>query len=103
MKFIFIFILFSFTVLSAESGNEQSTSHAQKKSLLELKEEILKINNPFFKDENSSNKNEVYFYIGISSFAGFLAAITLFKQEIFTEVPLAFFTIGVIFTILGSN
>lgn len=103
MKLILLFFLISFPILASEPREEKSTSHTPKKSFIELKQNILKINNPVLKDESSSNKQQVYFYIGISSFAGFLAAVTLFKQEIFTEVPLAFFAVGVIFTILGSN
>lgn len=99
---ILLLLLFLPDFTFSESELRVETSNTPKKSILELKHEIKEFNY-FQLNSESLNNQEVYFYIGIGSFAGFLASITLFKQEIFSELPLAFFAVGVIFTILGSN
>jgi hypothetical protein len=47
-------------------------------------------------------KNTVLQVIGVASIIGFIASVAIFREELFSTIPLSLLGIGILFIILGT-
>ncbi len=55
-----------------------------------------------YKPSPPIEKNTVFQVIGVTSLVGFVASVTIFKQELFGTLPLTLLGTGIIFIFLGA-
>ena len=73
------------------------------RSYYEKKQELLNLimnsNNSY---QMKVEKNTVLKIIGVASIIGFIASVTIFREELFSTIPLSLLGIGILFIILGT-
>jgi len=75
---------------------EKRSYYEQKQELLNL---IMNSNNSY---QMKVEKNTVLQVIGVASIIGFIASVTIFREELFSTIPLSLLGIGILFIILGT-
>jgi hypothetical protein len=75
---------------------DKRSFYEQKQELLNL---IMNLNNSY---QVKVEKNTVLQVIGVTSIIGFIASVTIFREELFSTIPLSLLGIGILFIILGT-